>query len=717
MKLKLTATPLALALGFSGAAALAQTSQLPEVEEVTVTASKMRSLDVASGTGSRLGLSLRETPATIDVVDEDLIVGRGLQSVQRAVESLPGIVTGGSPGGPAAISMRGFSDSQIMVLFDGLYVGPSSFVNRPGNSFTLERIEVLKGPASMLHGQGAIGGVVNTVTKKPSFTESESNFLASAGGFGTTNVGVGTGFTLTDRIAVRADIGRVATDGYVHNTPSDAVTGATSLLFNVSPSFELLVRFDFLNDNPSPYWGTPLVPAEFAERPVKGAIDGSTGLAIDERMRYINYNVADYEITSKQIWPKLSAKWAVSDAVELNFDAFYYDAERRWANAETYRFNTTTGLIDRDRFFITHDQTLSSGQLSAKFRSKIGGMNNLFVLGTHYNHLSFQRVRGFPQGDSVDPFNPSPGLFGPRVALRTPTYWDNYAVFFEDVLDLTEDLKLITGGRYDNLDLDRQNYRADGTFNSDTSFTRVFESVTGRIGLVYNLTPNLTPYISYTMGQDPVGSSIFIVNANQNFDLSDSYQIEVGVKGDTTDQRVDYTLAAYYIERKNILTQTDQDTVATAGSQKSQGVEATVNFKLTDHWTVSTNASYTDASYGVFRFSATDDASGNQFPNVPKWLGNVWTSVKDIAGTSLELGVGVRYVGSRFADASNTLRLKSYPLATVYASYPVLSNVLLRARLNNVTDQNYVQWGDPFYSSQVMLGQPRQFELEVVGKL
>ena len=91
-------------------------SQAAALEIITVTASKLRSLEQFTPTGSRLGLSALETPATIDVIDSDQMLGRGFTSVEESADSLPGVTSGGSPGDPAQLSMRGFTGNQITIL-------------------------------------------------------------------------------------------------------------------------------------------------------------------------------------------------------------------------------------------------------------------------------------------------------------------------------------------------------------------------------------------------------------------------------------------------------------------------------------------------------------------------------------------------------------------------------------------------------------------------
>ena len=156
-------TALLLVASFPTDALADDESEMEEIEEVVVVGEIVGELGLLepSDAASRLGLSLFETPATIEVLDSSTMQARGYKQVTDAVQSLPGVVSGESPAAPSTFSMRGFTRSQITILRDGLWVGPANMVMRPQNTFNLDRIEVLRGPNSVLHGQGAVAGTVN----------------------------------------------------------------------------------------------------------------------------------------------------------------------------------------------------------------------------------------------------------------------------------------------------------------------------------------------------------------------------------------------------------------------------------------------------------------------------------------------------------------------------------------------------------------------------
>jgi iron complex outermembrane receptor protein len=688
-------------------------------ETVLISAAKVRSLEQFTPTGSRLGLTARETPATLDQLTFEEMIGRGFHTVEEASSTLPGVLAANPPGDMGNFSMRGFTGNQITLLHNGLNLGPATMIARPGNTFNLASLEVLKGPASVLYGQGAIGGAINAVNKGASFGPSEFTMIAAAGSFGTTNLGIGGGTAITDKLAIRADLSRTSTNGYVRKASAESVNATVSFLWRPIEKLDVQLTVDYLKDNPSNYFGTPLVTGSAASV-VLDVVKAQSGLVIDKAMRYVNYNVADSEVKSEQWWPQLLLKWEASPNLTFRNFSYFFTAERRWKNSETYQFNSSTNLIDRDRFFVFHDQKTWGNQTNMTYRSDVFGMMaNTVVVGVDYSGQDFKTQRGFPGGDSVDRLNPSPGVFGPIVARNLATKWQSFGVFAEDALDITRDLKLVTGVRAETIDLERQNYNFAGAFVPSTSFNRTFHATTWRAGLVYNVTDDITPYFSYSTGKDPSGTSNFyLVNAGQNFDLSTSRQFELGVKATTPDKMADLTIAVYDINRDNILTQINlAGTLSNIGSQRSRGVEVAGDIRITDNWTVSGNVAFTDAWYASFVDPDSGiNATGLTPANVAKWVGNLWTSVRNVGGLPLELGGGLRYVGPRFGNISNDLKLNTYTLVDVYGSYELRPGMLLIGRVRNLFDQPFVLWADIFYPSEVLLGAPRTFELSLVAR-
>ena len=672
-------------------------------------------LDRAAPTASRLGLTLAETPATVNAIDARTLQERGLHRAEAAVDGMPGVSSGGAPGSPSQFSMRGFAGNQVTILRDGIYLGPADMTYRSQNTFNLASIEVLKGPGSVLYGQGAIAGTVNVVTRKPVLEGNAFDAAASYGRFASSQAGVGGNVVLGPGLALRADLSRNASHGFVERDHADSLNGTLSLLIKPHQRFELLLSLDYLKDHPSRYYGTPLVDTGFARQPLPGVLEAPGGMTLDRRMRYLNFNVGDARIASSQTMPRARLQWQVADGVVIRNDSYAFRADRRWVNAEAYVFDPASELVDRDRFFVFHKQRLHGNQLSATVTRPLAGMRNRFAIGVDYSKLDFLRTRGFPDGDSVDPPRPEPGAFGPLVERLSPTRWTNHALFVEDALGLSERLTLVGGARIERFHLERENYGPHGGFQAATSFERTFRPRNGRLGLLYKGAAGLSPYVQVSTGQDPVGANILLVNAGQDFDLSRSRQLEAGLK-----QRLGshgaLTLAYYDIKRRDLLTQTSVDVVDSAGMQASHGVEMTLDLRPHRAWHIDANLAYTSAAYRDFVDTSNGvDASGNRPANIPRWTANLWASYQ-FSSLPLELGAGVRHVGQRFGNTANTLSLGRYTLLNLVGSYRLNRNLSLSARIDNATDKLYAQWADVNYPSQIQLGTPLSYEFGLVAR-
>ena len=535
-------------------------------------------------TGTRLDLPPLETPAEIVEMNSTTLSLRGYQQIEEAVEAMPGATSGGSPADPSQFATRGFVGNQVTLLRDGIYIGPSNMITRPENSFNVESVDLLEGPSSVLYGQGAVGGTVNVLTKPALFDKITYNGLLSYGSFNTYDLGIGAGGEINKQLAFRSDLSYYASDGYVSGSNPDALNYTGSLLWKPRTSFTLKFALDALRDHLSSYYGTPFVSPSFGTDPLRGVLTvvstspfNGPNTVLDARMRFHNYDVANAETGSTSYLPRAVLNWQPTPNLSISDNFYYFHADRRWENAEVYKFLPIAGMekdangnpnpanvIARDRFHVFHNQNLPGNQLSMVWSHRIFGMTNRFLAGYDFYNISFVRSRGFPNGgspdgfvDFVDPLNPVrgsygnfPGDFPSRVS---PTKITDHAGYFEDALDVTSRLKLVTGLRGESFYLDRLNYSQTGNFLPGSSFSRTFQPLNYRAGIVYKFASFLNGYGQFSTGQDPVGSNIFLVNSGQNFNLSTARQGEVGLKSLLPNGWGDATLGVYYIKRSNIL--------------------------------------------------------------------------------------------------------------------------------------------------------------------
>jgi iron complex outermembrane receptor protein len=703
--------------------------QLPPVN-ATGTRVSIDTLDQPNATGTRLGLTARQTPATIDTIDAKTMEERGYTHVEDAADSFPGVTSGGSPGDPVGLSVRGFTVNEISMLRDGVYQGPASMVNRPQNTFNLQSVELLQGPASILYGQGAVGGALNAVTKQPVFGPTTYDGLFAYGSFNTITTGVGMNTQLSDRVAIRVDLSRTSSNGYVHNDDPNSLNFTASLLWNVSDTVTVKLGLDVLHDNLPSYYGTPLVPTVNAIDPLKGVVRSSKGLTIDGATQFANFNVSDSERRSTTVSPTATLTWRPADNVTVSNRSYMFYAERRWQNAESYIFlpagsgavnaagqPITANQVGRDRFYVYHQQHQVGDTLNVTVANTIFGLDNKYTVGVDFSYLQFIRDSGFPSADFADAVNPYgvnqglfgsfPGEFPPR---HSPTHITDVAGFAEDVLSLTKQLKLVTGVRIENYDLHRDNYNSNGAFNAASSFRSTYNPNNYRVGLVYDVIPAVTVYGQFVTAQDPPGSNVFLANAGQISGLSGSQQGEIGAKSVFLDGRAQTTFSLYDIHRDNILVTTSNNTVADVGTQHSLGAEFSGALQVTPQWRVNANAAYTHARYGRFVDPNSGlNASGHTPPDVPTYTAGLWSVYTDAFGAPVDLGGSVRYVGSRAGDYANSLKLDCYALVDLAATYHLRPGYDLTGRIANLFNKTYAQWADVNYPTELLLGEPRSW--------
>ncbi|MBN4078187.1 TonB-dependent receptor, partial [Nitrospina gracilis] len=593
---------------------------------------------------------------------------------------------------------------------DGIWLGPALITGRPQNGFNLDRIEVLKGPASVLHGQGAIGATLNMITKKPKMESSNSyELLSSYGRYDSVKIGVGVGGQIGENLWFRVDGSEYSSDGYVDNADPKSRNFVGSLLWKPNDQLDVTWGIDFMEDKLQNYWGTPIVTEGFATQPLTGVVAGTIsggGAAIDERMRFVNYNVNDEVAKSYQILTTLDLNWKHSNNLSFKNYTYFLNADREWRNSENYTFNSGTGLVDRDTFFVAHLQNTVGNRLSAKYKSTIAGMDNQSLFGIDSSYVDFKRkTQPGANPGSVNAFAPVAGSFGgnPTTFRHNPTRIITVAAFFEDTLKVTEKLRLVVGMRQDHIELDRLSFNGV----SGGPFERVFNPFSWRVGAVYEIASNLNLYAQMSSGADPLGSDVFLVGGNQSFDLAKSQQWEMGLKSRFLDGKAEMTLAFYHIERQDILIQDTQDTVVNnEGGQRSTGFEFEGSLLVTPKWRIGSNTAFTHAEFGIF-----DTVSGNTPSNVPEWVVNAWTNYSGVAGLPIDVGGSFRFVDDRFNTRFNDIEMLAYKTVDLHTTYHTKGKGRYTARLTNLFDEVYALWGDEFYKNQLILGSPRAFEI------
>ena len=714
----------AAALAALAAPTFAQTT-LPEVR-VEGTRSTPLNTEAPADSASRLGLSVREIPATVEVIDQQTIRTQGFRSVTEAAQGAVGLTAGDNPAEPSAFSMRGFTGSQINTLYNGIKIGPQNMTSRVMDAGNLERIEILKGPASLMSGEGAAGGAINFVTRRPHQGPVENEAYASYGSFNTTRMGFGSGgSTSKEGLDYRFDLNRSSSNGFVNDTYSENWHLSTGLDFRASSTFKLFGAFEYKQDRANAYWGTPLVSAAAPGINALGGIVSGTSIAsisgnnlgavtIDNRTLTTNYNVTDNYVKAHETWLRGGFEWKVNDSVSVRNQLYHYTAKREWFNSETYSFDPATGLVDRDRFFVSHDQRLTGNKAELQWDSKLAGMDNRIVAALDVSKLDFDRPSDFHGDGSVTLVDPIRGTFGTLTLAPQTARIGNTALSAEDRLKLTPAFALIAGLRYEEIDVDRTSINKTGAIVPGFPFSKSFYPTTGRLGFTWETMPGFTFYGQYATGADISVNNLFLLPASGPLELTRARTYEAGIKHLFWERKAEWSLAVFDIERRNVFAAQGGQTLNLAGKQISDGVELALAVRPTSRGNLWGNVAYTRARYDDYVFTG-GSFSGNTPPNVPRIVANAGASYRFATPLPVEAGASIRHVGDRFSTDANTVTLLAYTVADAYAFVDV-QKTRLTFRVRNLADKKYAIWSDPFYPDQILLGAPRSYEISAALK-
>lgn len=709
-------TTLALLVG-SATCAWAQddTLTLP-ASNVTATADQPKEattldLDRPIESGSRLNLSARENPASVSVADRKTMERIGARNFQDAANALPGVNASAPPGWGGYVSYRGFNGAQISQLFNGINLQYGATA-RPVGAWIYDRVELLGGPSSFLNGSGAVGGSLNMITKLANRDEDSFEGRVSYGRYDTLETSVGFNKALNSgdgpRHYARLDYSRTNTNGYIDRQENGAGNLAFSLLSDINEQLSHTLAIEYLEEKEdSPYWGTPVL------QPAVGT------LHIDKHNRFNNYNVEDGRYEQRTRWLRSITDYRIDDSNQLRNTFYHYNGQRDYRNLEVYRYNASNTNIARSGGYRQrHDQEVNGNRTELTHQGQLFGLASDWAFGVDYSRnqqTAYPLSKGAfdiidPNGFQPDHFLDIPGMDAPRAKGRS-TNTDTTAGFVENRTRLTDQLSLISALRYDHIDFDVVDHV------SRAKLDRRWDAFTGRLGLVYDLTSNVSLYTQYSTSAEPPGGSLTGASLSQvgDFDLSTGRQVEVGSKFDFLDGRGSATAAAYRIVRKNISvpSSTVPNTTEQAGQQTSTGLELAASFKVTPKLLAAGNFSWVNAEYDEFNETiggVVYSRKGKHPVNIPDRVANLWLTY-DLA-PGWQVGADARYVSSVYANTANTAWVPSYTVYGLSMTHDLDKHVQLSARLRNLTDEVYARFIHQT-NTQYYLGEPRSLEVAV----
>ena len=632
----------------------------------------------------RTSTPLQEVSQTVNVVPAQVIRDQAPRNLDDALANVSGITQGNTLGSTQdSVMTRGFGDNRNgSIMRDGM-----PLVQGRGMNATVDRVEVLKGPASLLYGIQDPGGVVNMVSKQPQLDPYNALTLRGST-YGEGKNGSGGTFDSTGALGDSGFAYRMVLDhedeeywrNYgVHRetlvAPSLAWFGESTKLLFAYEHREFLTPFDR---------GTVIDPRD------NHPLDIPRDRRLDEPFNNMEGRSDLYHFQADH---ELNDNWTAHFGYSWNRET--YDASQVRVTAIDTNKGTLTRSMDGTQNAISTDRFTTA---SLEGKVDVAGMQHDLVFGIDDEYRKIYRADLIRQ-KSLTTFSYLDPVYGREVPGTTVSPADSAqtdklrsdSVFMQDSIHLTDQWILVAGARFQEYD----QYAGKGVpFKANTDSNG--QKWVPRAGLVYRYTDELSFYGSYTESFKPNSTIAPLSGSSTVLDGSiapeEAKSWEVGARLEMPG-RVTGNIALFDINKRNVLVANSEGPVtlySAAGEVRSRGLEVDLSGQLSDRWSMIGSYAYTDAE-------VTEDPvyKGKQLQNVARNSGSL-SAVYDfgslIGGDQLRVGAGARYVGERAGNAVNDFDLPSYTVADAFATYDTqLDGQRVKFQLNvkNLFDRTY----------------------------
>ena len=549
--------------------------------------------------------------------------------------------------------------------------------NRVNTQLTnVDRVEVLKGPSSALYGGGALGATVNIIRKKPSEVPSY-DFSASAGSWGTWRGAFGAGGRFGPQAMYRLDVGGESAEGYRHND-STRVTMTPSLAWHPGSASQLNVYYTFNRDRFAGDAGLPLVGDDLGV-PVS---DNVLNVPLDRNYRTPQDDATSVDHNLQVVFARqLTGSWGIRNTLSYR----HFDDEYFLSEGVTFEPPST---ILRDYLYFKHHRRPLTNLAEITGTVHKGIEQNLLVgwEGQRYHNYTTLPENDFFSAEPIDAFDPveTQGPSDLTIATSNVFTQNTNAFYVQDRLTLGARTTALLGGRYDVV---RRSSHSDAVANGVETkgelARREADAFTSRVGLVYQPSPRLDLYGSFSNAFKPLtlaqpdGSSL---------EPETGSQFEVGQRLHLKRDSVQLQASAYRILRQNVAFRRPGNLYVQAGEVGSSGLEAELDAAVSSRWHVNAGYGFTNAEFRDYEESPGVNLRGNTPVFAPRHTFNAWTGYDWSNG--LGVNVGARYFGRTFADNGNTFEVDGYGVLNLAVRYR-RGRIEYQLNVNNVTDTTY----------------------------
>jgi iron complex outermembrane receptor protein len=575
---------------------------------------------------TRTSTSIDETPQSVQVVTEALIEDQAARQITDLYRSISGM----SQNNVSNVTLRGFSQDEV--LYDGLKGDPFGDFSIP-QLFTIEQIQVLKGPSGATYGAGEPGGVINYVTKKPTYEQNN-----------TLKISAGNKDFLSGSIESSGPANEDASQRYRVGIYSDGQDSYRNNVEEENRIIDLGYAWDINTNN------TLTVQYTDIHQYISGA--RLRGIPTDDDGNFLadtswnNNEKSDYQKLDAQVF-QTRLDHSINSWLDSNVSVRYFE------NTETQKYHEINKLIDNNSDG-TADETQRQYRDQVRTRKGITFAGNLIaelgdhtvLVGSDYFHQKNSFLYSYAnKADGVSNLSLTDPIYGQddvnsyTMHLKTDetTTTDQIGLYIQDQWKITSQLDLLAGARIDRFEEQYQDHTSNNSKQeyNDTGYS-------SRIGATYKINDNWKPYTSFSTGFAPQEAE---KQANSKtgefFDPEESQQLETGIRSYFFNNKLNINLAVYHIERKNILQKDTDDTTKyiSIGKIRSQGFEVDALADITPRWVANISYAYNDVK-------VTDAADGVYFANTPYNQLGLWTRY-DFPSIESSIAFGADYVSQQ----------------------------------------------------------------------
>jgi catecholate siderophore receptor len=675
--------------------------------------------------------ALRDIPQSVTVVTEKLMDDRNIDTLKEALHNTAGVTFMAAEGGEEDIRLRGFSLAAAGDIFvDG--IRDPAFYER--DTFNTDRIELLRGSASMLFGRGSTGGAVNQVSKAP-YLGNGTELVGTVGSFNFVRATADVNVKTSDSSAVRLNVMSTKADNNGAGSSLDKRGIAGSYRFGIGTSDDVTLSAYHLENNNGINYGIPWIKPHSsdsqASNTVISSLDPSNyyGMATDR-----NTGSADfYTLTHVH---KFSADTELKSSIRRGF----FTRDQR---AGTVRFaSNTTDLsnindntrLNRGNQFKVQDQDTLYAQTDLSTKFMLAGLKNEVVTGADFSQEK-RRVFGVI---GTPPTKPTTTIGTPddgasynedlRPFRKTNDFTARgLGIYGQDLLQIAPAWKILGGLRYDMMkgtynaltasgQVGSANYTPPGTYQQN------IHEWSKRAGVLFQPNPLQSFHFSYGTSFNTSGDAYSYSRLSANTPPESSRNIELGAKLDSADGDMTTRLALFhstkYHERNTDTTSVSDANFELSAQRHTAGFETDITGRITEQWEI--YMSYMFMPIAKVDKTSTVATAGNRAGDrtglSPKHSGTVWSTYAILPNWRAGAGVNFRSKQSPADIPSPQNGIWTAPgFATLdlMSEYTINKNYALKVNLNNVGNKLYA---DSLYRGHYIPGPGRNLQVSLTAK-